>query len=163
MSRIIDPENDTNYPEEVRILLGVTSDELSDTTLKLDIMLGVAERMICDYIDNWVDILNGDSRSAEESLRACVIIQVALNIINMPAVQNLLIDEARLPNEIVFISKKVGINDLKASLQNMFEQQLAICGVTHSGDYPERKIVGASDSINYLDYYIDLQGAIQKS
>lgn len=161
--RIIDPINDTNYPEEVRTLLGVTSDELTDTVLKLDIILGMAERMVCGYVNNWKDILNGSDVMAEEALRSCIILKVALNIINMPATQNLLIDEARLPNEIAFISKKVGIDEIKKSLQKLFEQQLALVGVEHTGNYPEKEIIGASTSMTFYDYYIDTSGVIQEN
>ena len=161
--RIIDPINDTDYSEEVRTLLGVTSDELSNTVLKLDIILGMAERDICGYIDNWIDILNGSDAMAEEALRSCVIIKIALNIINMPATQNLLIDEIRLPNEITFISKKVGMDELKNSLQKLFEQQLALVGVEHTGNYPEKELIGATTSASFYDYYIDTSGAIQEN
>lgn len=158
--RIIDPVNDTDYPEEVRVLLGVTSDELSDTVLKLDIILGMGERIVCGYVTNWVDILNGSDIMAEEALRSCVIIKIALNIINMPATQNLLIDDVKLPNDISFISKKVGMNEVKNSLQKLFEQQLALVGVEHTGDYPEKDLIGATTSTNFYDYYIDTNGAI---
>ena len=42
---IIDPVNDTAYYTDVRDLLGITDDDLTDNNLKSDIILGAAERI----------------------------------------------------------------------------------------------------------------------
>ena len=161
---IIDPINDTAYYTEIRDLLGVTSDDLSDTTLKSDIFLGAAERMICKlYVPNWQAVLTGSDAIAADSLRSSVVIRVAQNILNMPANQNLLFDQIRLI-DIILIAKKQTIEDLKSSLQSLFEQQLSFVGVEHAGGaWPVRTLVGKSTSANVYDYHVDTSGEVQES
>lgn len=160
---IIDPVNDTAYYTEVRDLLGVTSDDLSDDTLKSDIFLGAAERMICKlYVPNWQAVLTGSDAIAADSLRSSVVIRVAQNILNMPANQNLLFDQIRLI-DIILIAKKQTIEDLKSSLQSLFEQQLSFIGVERTSAWPERTLVGKSTSADVYDYHIDTEGAVQES
>lgn len=161
---IIDPVNDSDYYTDVRDLLGITSDDLSDTTLKSDIILGIAERMICKtFVPNWQDVLTGDDGIAADALRSSVIIRVALNILEMPANENLLLDQFKLI-DMVLTSKKQTLDDIKKSLQKLFEQQLSFCGVVYSGaGWPERTLVGKSDSITFYDYYIDTEGEVQSN
>jgi len=162
IKRIIDTDNDTNYYTEVRNILDVTADDLSDAFLKSDIILGASEREVCGiYVDNWIDILNGDSAIKEEALRSCVILMVCMNIIESPVSQNLLENEFKIA-ELVVKNKNISINDFKASLQKLFEKQLSIVGVSHTGDWPEREIVGKSNSYNAYDYYIDSNLEIQE-
>ena len=159
---IIDPVNDTDYYTEVRDLLGITDDDLTDATLKSDIYLGVAERMICKvYVPNWQDVLSGSDSIAADALRSSVIIKVALNVLDMPASQNLILDQVRLI-DIILTAKKQTMQELKKSLQTFFEQQLSFAGVVRSAVWPERTLVGKSDSADVFDYYIDTSGAVQK-
>jgi len=160
---IIDPVNDTNYYTEVRDLLGVTSEDLTDATLKSDIFLGMAERMVAKiYVPNWQDILTGSDQIASDALRSSVVIRVALNILNMPANQNLLFDQIRLI-DIILIAKKQSFEDLKKALEYLFEQQISVVGVERTTAWPERTLVGKSDSADVYDYYVDTSGAVQKS
>jgi len=160
---IIDPVNDSDYYTEVRDLLGITDDDLTDATLKSDIFLGAAERMICKiYVPNWQSVLNGADGIAADALRSTVIIRVALNILNMPATQNLILDQVRLI-DIILTAKKQTFDELKAALQTLFEQQLSFVGVEHTGDWPVRTLVGKSTSANVFDYYIDTDGVVQES
>ena len=160
---IIDPINDSDYYTEIRDLLGVTDDDLTDATLKSDIFLGAAERMICKlYVPNWQDIITGSDGIAADALRSTVIIRVAINILNMPANQNLVLDQVRLI-DIILVAKKQTLEELKTALISLFEQQLSMVGVVHSGDWPERTLVGKSDSANVFDYYVDTSGVIQES
>ncbi len=159
---IIDPINDTAYYTEVRDLLGVTSEDLSDATLKSDIFLGMAERMIAKiYVPNWQDVLTGSDSIAADSLRSSVIVRVAINILNMPANQSLLFDQVRLI-DIILIAKKQTLDDLKNSLNSLFEQQLSFVGVERTSDWPERTLVGKSDTARFDDYYVDTSGRVQK-
>ena len=160
---IIDPVNDTAYYTEVRDLLGVTDDDLTDATLKSDIYLGVAERMICKiYVPNWQDVLSGSDSIAADALRSSVIIRVALNVLNMPASQNLLFDQIRLI-DIIVMAKKQTVEQIKGSLQMLFEEQLSFVGVVRTSTWPERTLVGKSDSADVYDYYVDTAGVVQKS
>lgn len=160
---IIDPVNDAAYYTEVRDLLGVTSDDLSDTTLKSDIFLGAAERMICKiYVPNWQDVLGGSDSIAADSLRSSVVVRVAINILNMPASQNLVLDQVRLI-DIILTAKKQTMAELRASLEYLFEQQLSFAGVVRTTAWPERTLVGKSDTANVFDYYVDTNGAIQEN
>jgi len=160
---IIDPVNDTDYYIEVRDLLGITDDDLTDATLKSDIFLGAAERMICKlYVPNWQDVLTGSDSIAADALRSTVIIRVAINILNMPANQNLLFDQVKLI-DIVLIAKKQTFEELRTALQSLFEQQLSFTGVVHASAWPERTLVGKSTSANVFDYYIDTDGVVQES
>ena len=160
---IIDPINDSDYYTEVRDLLGVTDDDLTDATLKSDIFLGAAERMICKvYVPNWQNVLDGADGIAADALRSSVIVRVALNILNMPATQNLILDQVRLI-DIILTAKKQTFPELKAALQSLFEQQLSFVGVEHTGDWPVRTLVGKSDTANFYDFYIDTNGVVQKS
>jgi len=160
---IIDPVNDTDYPTQVRALLGVDSDELSTATLILDIVLGTAEREICSqYVPNWMSVLNGDDQIKADSLKASVIIKVALNLISMPAVQNILIDKVKFIDTIVE-SKQIPIEEIRASLQSFFDKQLSMVGIVHDEEWPDRTIIGKSDTFDPYDYYVDLDGNIQKN
>ncbi len=160
---IIDPVNDTDYYTEVRDLLGVTDDDLTDATLKSDIYLGVAERMICKvYVPNWQDVLSGSDSIAADALRSSVIIRVALNVLDMPASQNLILDQVRLI-DIILTAKKQTMQELKKSLQSFFEQQLSFAGVVRTTAWPERTLVGKSDTAKVYDYYIDTSGAVQEN
>ena len=161
--RIIDVDNDTNYYTEVRNILDVTSNDLSDAFLKSDIVLGTAEReVISIYVNNWIDILNGDNAMKEEALRSCVILMVCMNIIEAPIAQNLLDNEFKIA-EFVIKNKNISIDEFKVSLKKLFEKQLSIVGVVHTGgDYPEREVVGKSKSYNAYDYYIDNDLEIQE-
>lgn len=160
---IIDPVNDTDYYTEVRDLLGITDDDLSDATLKSDIFLGAAERMIAKvYVPNWQDVLTGSDAIAADALRSSVVIRVALNVLNMPASQNLLFDQIRLI-DIIIMAKKQTVEQIKGSLQMLFEEQLSFAGVVRSTAWPERTLVGKSDSADVYDYYVDTSGDVQKS
>jgi len=160
---IIDPVNDSSYYTEVRDLLGITSDDLSDTTLKSDIFLGMAERMICKtYVPNWQNILDGSDGIAADALRSSVIIRVALNILEMPANKDLFLDQFQLIDMIIKSNKQT-LDQLKASLQKLFEQQLSFVGVEYTGGWPERTLLGKSTSANVFDYYIDTNNVIQGS
>lgn len=160
---IIDPVNDTEYYTEVRDLLGITDDDLSDATLKSDIFLGAAERMIAKvYVPNWQDVLTGSDAIAADALRSSVVIRVALNVLNMPASQNLLFDQIRLI-DIIIMAKKQTVEQIKGSLQMLFEEQLSFAGVVRSTAWPERTLVGKSDSADVYDYYVDTSGDVQKS
>ena len=160
---IVDTVNDTDYYTEVRDLLGVSSEDLSDTTLKSDIILGTAEREVCgSFVNNWISILNGSDPIKQSALRACVIIRVAFNIIDSPAVQNILIDQIRMIDTII-TSKKVSIEEVKAGLLRLFEKQLAQVGVEHAGGWPDRNIIGKTDTYNFYDYVIDTEGNVQEA
>jgi len=163
IKRIIDTDNDTNYYTEVRNILDVTVDDLTDAFLKSDIVLGASEREVCGiYVDNWIDILNGDSAIKEEALRSCVILMVCMNIIESPVSQNLLENEFKIA-ELVVKNKNISIDEFKKSLKKLFEKQLSIVGVSHTGgDWPEREIVGKSNSYNAYDYYVDSNLELQE-
>jgi len=159
---IIDPINDTEYYTEVRDLLGITDDDLTNATLKSDIYLGVAERMICKvYVPNWQDVLSGSDSIAADALRSSVIIKVALNVLDMPASQNLILDQVRLI-DIILTAKKQTMQELKRSLQTFFEQQLSFAGVVRSTIWPERTLVGKTDTAQVYDYYINTNGNVQE-
>lgn len=160
---IIDPINDTSYYTDVRILLGITPSDLTDAELKSDIILGIAERIICgSLVPNWIDILNGDSQLKADALRSCVIIQVGINILDMPLKQNLVIDQVRLI-DIILTAKKQSFDDFRSWLVNLLERQLGIVGVVHSGGWPSRTLVAKSDSVNVYDYSVDTNGVIQEN
>jgi len=160
---IIDPINDTSYYTDVRTLLGITSHDLTDTELKSDILLGIAERIICGtLVPNWTDILNGNNQLKTDALRSCVIIQVGINILDMPAKQNLIIDQARLI-DIILTAKKQDYREFKGWLVGLMEKQLSMLGIVHSGGWPVRTLVGKTTSANVYDYYVDTNGDIQES
>jgi len=160
---IIDPIEDTDYPTQVRALLGVDSDELSTATLILDIVLGTAEREVCSqHVPNWVSILNGDDQIKADSLKASVIIKVALNLISVPAVQNILVDKVKFIDTIVE-SKQIPIEEIRTSLQSFFDKQLSMVGVVRDEEWPDRAIIGKSDTFDPYDYYIDDLGNVQEN
>jgi len=160
---IIDPINDAAYYTEVRDLLGITSDDLSDATLKSDIFLGAAERMICKiYVPNWQDVLTGSDSIAADALRSSVVVRVALNVLNMPASQNLILDQVRLI-DIILTAKKQTMAELRASLEHLFEQQLSFAGVVRTTEWPIRTLVGKTGTANVYNYYVDTDGAVQES
>ena len=159
---IIDPVNDSQYYEEVRDLLGITIEDLNDDILKSDIILGAAERMICKvYVPNWQDILTGSDPIAADALRSLVVVRVAMNILNMPASQNILFDQVKFIDMVV-TAKKQSIEEIKMALQSFFEDQLPIIGIIYSDGWPERSLIGKSDSANVFDYYIDSEGNVQE-
>jgi len=157
--RIINPEEDSDYVIEVRILLGITSNELTDAELKTDIIIGVAERDIISYVDNWIDIANGDNDMQKAALRASVIIRAAFNIISTPAIQNLLIDQTRLI-DVIITAKKVPLEEIRENLAGMLQQQLASAGVVHSGGYPDQVAIGKTNNLPIYKYAVDPTGRI---
>jgi len=159
---IIDPVNDSAYYTDVRDLLGITDDDLTDSSLKSDIILGAAERAVCKiFVPNWQTVMTGPDPIAADALRSCVVIKVAINILNMPANQNLLQDSIRVIDMII-TAKKQTLEQIKTDLQRLFEEQLSLVGVAHAdGSWPERTLVGKSDSISVYDYYVDTDGSIQ--
>ena len=160
---IIDRENDSNYFTEVRTLLGVDTEELTDAVLKLDIILGAAERSVCKiYVPNWQDILNGNDPIEEQALRALVIIRVAMLILEQPQIQNMLIDTVRLI-DIIIEAKKITLAEIKAGLEKLFSEQLSIVGVERSTAWPKKTLIGLSDSANVFDYYVDTEGELQEA
>ena len=160
ISRIINREDDTDFPTDVRVLLGITSNELSDAEIKSDMIHGIAERNICQiYVPNWQTIVDGDDAMGAEALRACVIIQAARNIISTPAIQNILIDQVRLIDVIV-TAKKVSLEMLKENLKQLLDQQLASVGVVHSGDWPVFTIIGKTDNDTIYGYNLENDGDI---
>jgi|GEM_PF-3374733 len=160
---IIDPVNDAAYYTEVRDLLGITEDDLTDASLKSDIILGAAERAICKiYAPNWQSVMTGNDQLAADALRSCVVIRVALNILNMPANQNIIMDQVRLI-DIILTAKKQTFDELRKALGDLFMQQLSFVGVVHPGTgYPNRTLIGKSASISVYDYYVDTNGNVQK-
>jgi len=160
---IIDKVNDTSYYTEVRVLLGITSDDLTDAELKSDVILGMAERLVCgSLVPNWTDVLNGGNQLKADALRSCVVMQVAINILDMPAIQNLIVDQIRLI-DIIITAKKQTAKEIKSWLGGLQRQQLAIVGITHTGGWPGRTLVGKTKSVNVYDYTVDTNGNIQKS
>ena len=160
---IIDPVNDTAYYTEVRILLGITSDDLTDAELKSDVLLGMAERIICgSLVPNWTDILNGNSQLKADALRSCVIIQVGINILDMPAKQNLIVDKIRLI-DIILTAKGQSYKEFKSWLIGLMEKQMAMLGIVHSGGWPDRTLVKKTGTANVYDYHVDTKGAIQEA
>ena len=57
----------------------------------------------------------------------------------------------------------IDVKDLRERLEKLFLKQLSYCGVVYSGNWPEFKIVGKSDTANFFDYTIDQNGNIQES
>ena len=160
MPRIINPEDDSDYVVEVRILLGITSNELSDAELKTDIVLGMAEREIArSYVENWIAVHNGNDDMAKAALRAAVIIKVALNIISTPAIQNLLIDQTRLI-DVIITAKKVPLEELRANLDSLLSQQLVIVGVSRAEGYPEHVAIGKTDNLQIYKYAVTEDGDV---
>jgi len=160
---IIDPVNDTSYYTEVRTLLGITSKDLTDAELKSDILLGIAERIICgSLVPNWVNILNGNNQLKTDALRSCVIIQVGINILDMPAKQSLIIDQARLI-DIILTAKKQDYREFKGWLVGLMEKQLSMLGIVHSGGWPDRTLVSKTTTANVYDYYVDRNGDVQEN
>ena len=159
---IIDPVNDAEYYTEVRSLLGITVEILSDAVLKSDIFLGASERAICKvYVPNWQTVLTGSDQIAADALRSCVVIHVALNILNMPANQNIVFDKVQLI-DVILTAKKQTLKEVRDSLETLFNQQLSFVGVEHAGaGWPDRDIVGKSGSVSVYDYYVDTNGSIE--
>ena len=161
---IIDTVNDTSYYTEVRTLLGITSNDLTDAELKSDILLGMAERIICGtLVPNWTDILSGDSQLKTDALRSCVIVQVSINILDMPAKQNLVVDKVRLI-DIILTAKAQSYKEFKGWLIGLLGKQMAMLGIVHSGDgWPDRTLVKKTGTANVYDYHIDTNGAIKEA
>jgi hypothetical protein len=160
---IIDTTNDTSYYTEVRTLLGITSNDLTDDELKSDIILGTAERIVCGtLVPNWTDILNGDNQLKADALRSCVIIQVGINILDMPAKQNLIVDKVRLI-DIILTAKAQSYEEFKGWLVGLLGKQMAMLGIVHSGGWPDRTLIKKTGTANVYDYHIDTNGAIKKA
>lgn len=160
ISRIINTTEDTTYPTEVRILLGITQNELSDDALKSDILIGVAEReIVSSYVDNWISVLNGDDEMAQAALRSTVIIKVALNILNSPAIQNILIDQVRLI-DVIITAKKVSLEKLRDNLESLLNQQLLVVGVEHTDGYPVSVAIGKTDNLPIYQFAVSETGSI---
>ncbi len=158
---IIDMENDTDFYTEVRTLMGVEAEDLPTTTLKLDIMTGMAEREVCKiHVPNWQAVLNSDDPFAVKALRSCVICKLCLNILQVPAIQNLFINELRIVD--IIMNADINIEKLKEDLNGLFELQLSLVGVVRSDAWPEKQIIGKTDGIAIHDFYIDEQGRVQK-
>ncbi|MBC8432106.1 MAG: hypothetical protein H8D96_09310 [Desulfobacterales bacterium] len=159
---IIDTENDTDFYTEVRTLLGVEAEDLPTATLQLDIMVGMAEREVCQiYVPNWQDVLNGDNPFAEKALRACVICKLCLNILEAPMVQNIFINEMRIVD--IIMKSNIDIEKVKRDLTALMQSQLSIVGVVRTDAWPEKTIVGKTDSTTPYDYYVDTDGVIQEN
>ena len=90
-----------------------------------------------------------------------MIIRVAINVLNMPAKQNLILDQVRLI-DIILTSKKQSMKEMREWLNEMLQEQLSIVGVVYEDGWPERTVVGLSDTIVDYDYYIDTDGNIQE-
>lgn len=160
ISRIINTKEDTTYPMEVRTLLGITANELSDDALKSDILIGVAEReIVSSYVDNWISVLNGDDEMAQAALRSTVIIKVALNILNSPAIQNILIDQVRLI-DVIITTKKVSLEKLRDNLEALLNQQLLVVGVEHTDGYPVSVAIGKTDNLPIYQFAVSETGSI---
>lgn len=160
ISRIINTKEDTTYPMEVRTLLGITANDLSDDALKSDILIGVAEReIVSSYVDNWISVLNGDDEMAQAALRSSVIIKVALNVLSSPAIQNILIDQVRLI-DIIITAKKVSLEDLRNNLESLLNQQLLIVGVEHTDGYPVSLAIGRTDNLPIYQFAVSETGSI---
>lgn len=162
ISRIINKESDSDFQDEIRNLMGLTSEDLTDSVIESDILLGFAEREIMkEYVPNWVSILNGSDSIAVAALRSCVILKICLNILDNPMVQNLYINEFRFVD--IIMNSGIDEDKLRDRLEKLFFKQLSYCGVEYSGDgWPEHKLVGKSDSSNFYDYYIDDNGAVRE-
>lgn len=159
MPRIINPEDDADYVTEVRILLGVTNNELSDAALKMDIIIGAAERDIIRHVDNWISIVDGDDSMKSAALRSSVIIRAALNIISTPAIQNLLIDQTRLI-DVIITAKKATLEEVRGNLSALLDQQLASAGIVHTGGYPEHIAIGKTDNLQVYTYQVTETGDV---
>ncbi len=158
---IIDQKDDTDFYDEVRNIIGVGPGDLPNDIIKSDIMLGMAEREICKvHVPNWQDVLNGNDIFAVKALRSTVVLKLCLNILNVPAVQNLFINEFRLVD--IIMSADIDIEKLKMSLNALFLSQLSIVGVERSDAWPVKTIIGKTDGIAIHDYYVDTQGRVQK-
>lgn len=162
ISKIIDKDNDSDFPDEVRNLMGLTSEDLTDAVIKSDILLGMAEREIMkEYVPNWTSILNGEDAIAIDALRSCVILKICLNILDSPTVQNYYIQDFRFVD--IIMNSGVDGEKLRNRLQGLFLKQLSYCGVEHTGDWPEFKLVGKSDTFTPFQYYIDQNGDLQEN
>lgn len=159
ISRIIDKENDTTYCDEIRTLLGITSGDIPDSTIEMDIILGLAEREVCKiYVPNWIDVLNGDDTFAVEALRTAVLLKVCLNILDSPAIQNLIIVDMKI--EEIVLKNDIDTDKLKASLLKMFESQLSLVGVERTVAWPEHTVISLTDVNELYQYAVDLGGDI---
>jgi len=162
ISKIIDKDNDTDYADEVRNLMGLTSEDLTDTVISSDILLGMAEREIMkEYVPNWIDILNGEDSIAQQSLRSCVILKICLNILDNPMVQNYYVKDFRFAD--IVANSGIDIEELRKGLKYQFYKQLSYCSIIYDGDWPEFKLVGKSDTFNPYEYYINIDGDLQES
>ena len=162
ISRIIDKDSDTDFPTELRNLMGLETEDLTDAVIISDILLGMAERQIMKkFVPNWIDILNGSDSIAIEALRSCVALRICLNILDNPMVQNYYINDF----SFVDIVAKSGINvqELRDGLTKQFLEQLSFVGVVRSEAWPEMKLVGKSTTFNMYDYYVDSNGNTQES
>jgi len=161
ITKIIDTENDSDFLSEVRNLMGLEPEDLNDTVISSDILLGMAEREIMkEYVPNWVSILNGEDEIAQRSLRSSVILKICLNILDNPMVQNYYVNEFRFID--IIANSGIDVQELRDGLERQFFKQLGYCGIVHSGEWPEKKLIGKSDSANLYDYYVDTEGEIKE-
>lgn len=160
MSTIIDPGTDLSYPIEVRELIGVTSDDITDDTLKLDLFFGQADRTIKKIVPNWENIQAGSDADRKASLRSMVIIQVGLLIISSPSSQNYLLNQVSITDDVTLKSNNRSYDDLKDSLQQMLDDQKLSVGIEYDEDYPTIPGIGKTDSSLIYKYEIDDNGNI---
>ena len=158
---IIDMENDTDFYTEVRTIMGVEAEDLPTATLKLDIMTGMAEREVCKvHVPNWQAVLNGDDPFAVKALRACVVCKLCLNILQVPAIQNLFINELRIID--IIMKANIDIEKLKEDLIGLFQMQLSLVGVVRTDAWPEFQVIGKTANISFYDYCVDQSGILQQ-
>jgi len=160
---IIDTVNDSDFVTDVRVLLGVSTAELSDAAIKSKVVVTAAEGAICRiYAPNWQAVLSGSDPIALDALRNCVIVMVCINLLDNPVVQRLLFDEIKLPPDITIKNKGISVEKVKDGIQTFFEQQLALVGVERSGAsaLPNRVVVGKSDSALIYNYEVNDNGEI---
>jgi len=158
---IIDTQEDTDFYDEVRNIIGVEPLDLPNEVIKSDIMLGMAEREICKvHVPNWQDVLNGSDVFAVKALRSTVVLKLCLNILLVPAIQNLFVNDFRLVD--IIMKSDVDVEKLKVSLNELFLSQLSIVGVVRSDAWPEAQIIGRTDNINVYDYHVSEEGGIEK-
>lgn len=161
INKIIDIQNDSDFYNETRYLLGVESEDLTDTVIQSDIMVGMAERDVCKVmVPNWQDIISGSDAFAQQALRSVVICKLCLNILKIPAIQNLFVNEMKIID--IVLKANIDIEKLKTDLTELMNSQLSIVGVEHSGDWPEFQIIGKTNSFTYSEFYIDSDGNVQQ-
>lgn len=161
ISKIIDIQNDSAFYNEVRYLLGIEAEDMTDTVIQSDIMLGMAERDVCKVmVPNWQNVISGSDAFAQQALRSVVICKLCLNILKVPAIQNIFVNELRIID--IVMKSNIDIEKLKNDLTELMNSQLSIVGVEHPGDWPEFQAIGMTDSFAYSEYYISNDGDVQE-